>query len=63
VGFAASRPGEYHTFLLTHSTAGSSIKPVAVNALDSFWDDDLPGDADDVPVVPRGADALPGWAG
>jgi len=27
VGFAASRPAEFHTYLITHSTAGSVVRP------------------------------------
>ncbi len=65
VGFSASRSGEYHTYLITHTTAGSTIKPVAVNALDSFWTHDVLREPEDdyEPMLPRGGDALPGWAG
>ncbi|HSG89241.1 MAG TPA: hypothetical protein VLA56_08510, partial [Pseudomonadales bacterium] len=31
VGFAALRPGTYHSFLLTHSASGSSVRWVGVN--------------------------------
>jgi hypothetical protein len=30
-GFAASKPGEYHAFLVTHSPAGSRARPITVN--------------------------------
>jgi len=64
VGFAASRPGEFHAYLVTHSTSGSTIKPVSVNAPDSFWTEDiLREDEPDVQMLPRVGDALPGWAG
>ncbi len=41
------------------------LKPVAVNALDSFWTHDVLSEpeTDYVPMLPRGGDALPGWAG
>lgn len=33
VGFAANRPGEYHTYLFTHSAAGSRTERVSYNRL------------------------------
>ncbi len=30
-GFAASRPGEFHSFLVSHARGQSSVRPVAVN--------------------------------
>jgi hypothetical protein len=30
-GFAASKPGEYHAFLVTHSPGGSRTRPISVN--------------------------------
>jgi uncharacterized protein len=33
VGFAASRAGEFHTFQISHSAAGSQVKPVSLNRL------------------------------
>jgi phage tail sheath protein FI len=66
VGFAASRPGEYHTHLITHSSTGSTIKPIAVNPLDRFWSPaEVPG-ADDVVIpfkVPAGGGLPSGVAG
>lgn len=32
-GYAASRPGEYHAFMVTHRTGGSQVRPVSVNRL------------------------------
>lgn len=34
-GFAAQRAGEYHSYFLTHSPAGSSVRPVSVNRLET----------------------------
>lgn len=34
-GFAALRSGEYHTYLLSHHPAGSSVKAVSVNRLET----------------------------
>ncbi len=34
-GFAAQRPGEYHAYMLTHSPAGSRVRPVSVNRLET----------------------------
>jgi phage tail sheath protein FI len=33
IGFAASRPGEYHSYLITHSAAGSRSERVSYNRL------------------------------
>jgi len=33
-GFAASRPGEYHAYLLAHHPAGSHVRAVSVNRLE-----------------------------
>ena len=33
--FAASRAGEFHSYLLTHSVAGSRVKPVSLNRMNS----------------------------
>jgi phage tail sheath protein FI len=30
-GFSASKPGEYHAFLLTHTASGSRTRPISVN--------------------------------
>lgn len=35
VQFAASRAGEYHNFMITHSVHGVTVKPVAVNRLEA----------------------------
>jgi hypothetical protein len=32
-GFAASRPGEFHSYMVTHTAGTSSVKPVSVNRL------------------------------
>ncbi len=65
IGFAASRPLEYHTYLITHSTSGSTIKPIAVNAPDTFWSLEPPIEAEEEITLfaPRNTGALPGWAG
>jgi len=34
-GFAAMRSGEYHAYLLSHHPAGSQVKPVSVNRLET----------------------------
>lgn len=34
-GFAAQRPGTFHTFLVTHTPAGSRVRPVSVNRLET----------------------------
>lgn len=65
VGFAASRPGEYHSYLVTHGPNGSSVKPIAVNPFDSFWAPepaDVPGE--NVVYLSQGHGVpLPGWNG
>jgi hypothetical protein len=35
-GFAASKPGEYHAFLVTHSPAGSRARPITVNRFANY---------------------------
>ena len=35
VGFAALRPGEYHAYLISHDAAGSRVRPVSVNRLET----------------------------
>ena len=35
VGYAASRAGEFHTFQISHSLAGSRVRPVSLNRLNS----------------------------
>lgn len=35
VGFAATRPDEYHSFMIKHSIAGSSVRPAAVNRFET----------------------------
>lgn len=35
VGFAAARPDEYHSFLIKHSIAGSTVRPAAVNRFET----------------------------
>jgi phage tail sheath protein FI len=35
-GFAASKPGEYHGFLVTHSPEGSRTRPISVNRFANF---------------------------
>jgi hypothetical protein len=32
-GFAASRPGEFHAYLVTHFAGGTKVKPVSVNRM------------------------------
>lgn len=32
-GFAASRPGEFHAYLVTHFAGGTTVKPVSVNRM------------------------------
>ena len=64
VGFAASRPGEFHTYVISHSITGSKIRPIAVNALESCWSHDAFGEPEEVlaRVVPSHGDNHPGWA-
>lgn len=35
MGFAALRAGEYHAYLITHDAAGSRVRPVSVNRLET----------------------------
>jgi hypothetical protein len=35
-GFAASKPGEYHAFLVTHSPGGSRARPISVNRFANY---------------------------
>ncbi len=35
-GFAASKPGEYHGFLVTHSPVGSRTRPISVNRFANY---------------------------
>jgi hypothetical protein len=35
-GFAASKPGEYHAFLVTHSPGGSRTRPISVNRFANY---------------------------
>ena len=35
-GFAATKPGEYHAFLVTHSATGSRTRPITVNRFANF---------------------------
>jgi hypothetical protein len=32
-GFATSKPGEFDTWMVTHHTVGSRVRPVSVNRL------------------------------
>jgi uncharacterized protein len=41
VGFAASRSDEYHSFLITHSIAGSSVKTAAINRFEALHGDEF----------------------
>jgi hypothetical protein len=52
VGFAAERPGEFHSYRISHSAAGSEVQPVTLNRLnrqpcspdDTQWVDQLARD-------------------
>jgi uncharacterized protein len=35
IGFAAARPREFHSFRISHSTAGSKVTPASLNRLNS----------------------------
>jgi phage tail sheath protein FI len=35
VGFAAARAGEFHSYLISHQAAGSRVRPVTINRLES----------------------------
>jgi len=35
-GFAASKPGDYHAFLVTHSPSGSRTRPITVNRFANY---------------------------
>ena len=35
-GFAATKPGEYHAFLVTHQPSGSSAKAISVNRFANY---------------------------
>jgi hypothetical protein len=35
-GFAASKPGEYHAFLVTHCPGGSRARPITVNRFANY---------------------------
>jgi hypothetical protein len=35
-GFAASKPGEYHAFIVTHEPGGSSARPISVNRFANY---------------------------
>ena len=35
-GFAASKPGEYHAFLVTHQPSGSRARPISVNRFANY---------------------------
>jgi phage tail sheath protein FI len=35
-GFAASKPGEYHAFIITHEPGGSSARPISVNRFANY---------------------------
>ena len=35
-GFAASKPGEYHAFLVTHTMAGSRTRSISVNRFANY---------------------------
>lgn len=67
VGFAASRPGEYHSYLITHDSAqgpnGGSVRPIAVNPFDSFWAPagEPPDDETVIYLEPPGSEPLTGW--
>ena len=65
IGFAASRPLGIHTYLMTHSKSGSTIKPIAVNVPDTFWSLEYPIEPEEESslITPLGNGALPGWAG
>ena len=34
-GFAALRPGEFHSYLITHSVSGTRLKPASLNRMNS----------------------------
>jgi phage tail sheath protein FI len=36
-GFAASRPGQFHSFLISHRAGGSRVKTVSLNGLQAAW--------------------------
>lgn len=62
VGFAASRPGEYHSYLITHGPHGSMVRPIAVNPVDQFWaPEPEPEDDNVVYLHPPSSEPLPGW--
>ena len=35
VQFAATHAGEYHSFMVTHSVSGATVRPVVVNRLEA----------------------------
>jgi phage tail sheath protein FI len=35
-GFAATKPGEYHAFLVTHQASGSKARPISVNRFANY---------------------------
>jgi hypothetical protein len=35
-GFAATKPGEYHAFIVTHQPSGSRAKPISVNRFANY---------------------------
>ncbi|MBS0612463.1 MAG: hypothetical protein JSS24_04760 [Proteobacteria bacterium] len=44
VGFAALRPGEFHSFIISHSVTGSKVKTASLNRLTSSHYHPLPGE-------------------
>jgi hypothetical protein len=60
VGFAAERPGEFHSYRISHTPAGSEIHPVTLNRLsrqpcspdDTQWVDRLARDLDPPSALP-----------
>ena len=35
IGFAALRPGEFHSYLISHSVSGTRVKPASLNRMNS----------------------------
>jgi hypothetical protein len=69
VQFAANRARAFHSFMITHSVRGSSVRPVVVNRLEAALQISLdleqeyivPLDADD--DIERALAGLPHWDG